>query len=265
VPELESWTIHGSATIERVDDGWHISLPANAKIVSPVINLKHRAVEFSLNVKLLNPSFSLIDIGIKNAQADSGSEESLHKSVTLNPGEGHQVKHLASRKNVQVYIKSGNNQGATIFVSNLRLEQVSGAGLSPVIKIVPPKKLEIGEKVALSWIPDGAAKITNCPGGQKQVVLPGFSSLYSRIPASAWEKKVKVTFELDSFKSDLTVVLGDEKYDVKKSIHISNGKQFFQVKKHIGKKGFVRLDNRGFDTQNVFLISAECAIINESD
>jgi len=213
---------------------------------------------------LLNPSFSLITIGVKNAQADSGSEVSLQKSVTLNPGEGHLVKHLADRKNVQVYLKSGDSQGATMVVSNLRLAQVSGAGLKPVITIVKPKKLEVGEKIALRWTPDGAAKITDCPGGQKQVVLPGFSSLFARIPASAWEKKVKATFELDGHKSDLTIILGDNFAEVKELINI-RGKQFFQVSKAIGKQGFVRLDNRHPDTQTVFLINSFCEIIRESD
>jgi len=260
IPALELWEIHGSATIERVDDGWIISLPANSKIVSPAIDNKSRAVEFSLSVKLLNPSFSLITIGVKNAQADSGTEESLKKRVTLNPGENHNVKHLASRKNVQVYLKSDNNQGATMVVSNLQLEQASGAGLTPVINIVPPKKLEVGERIDLRWILDGAAKVTDCPGGQKQVVLPGFSSLYSRIPASAWEKKVKVIFELDSFKSDLTIILGDESGESKELIHI-NEKQFFTLSKHIGKKAYCRLDNRGFGKQTVFLINSFCEII----
>jgi len=264
IPELELWETTGGATIEKVDNGWLVSLPAGSKIVSPAVDNKNRAVEFSLSVKLLNPSYSLITIGIKNAQADSGSEASLQKSVTLNPGEGHLVQHLANKENVQAFIKSGDNQGATILVSNLRLTQVSGAGLKPVIKIVPPKKLEVGEKVALSWTPDGAARIENYPDGKRQVTLPGFSSLYARIPAAAWEKKVKATFELDSYKTDLTIILGDNSGEVKETINI-RGKQFFQISKHIGRKAYCRLDNRGYDRQNVFLISAECEIIKESD
>jgi len=260
VPSLELWETTGGATIGKVDNSWIVELPAGSKIVSPAVDNKSRAVEFSLDIKLLNPSYSLITIGVKNTQADSGSEASLQKSATLNPGEGHQVQHLASRKNVQVYIASGNNQGASMVVSNLQLAQVSGAGLKPVIKIVPPKKLEIGEKVALSWIPDGAAKVTNCPGGQKQVVLPGFSSLFARIPATAWQKKVKATFELDGHKSDLTIILGDNFAEVKELINI-RGKQFFQVSKAIGKQGFVRLDNRHPDTQTVFLVDSFCEII----
>jgi len=260
VPELELWEIHGAATIERVDGGWIISLPANSKIISPAIANKSRAVEFSLSVKLLNPSYSLIAIGVKNEQDDSGSEVTLRKSVTLNPGEGHNVPHLANRKSVAVYIKSGDNNGATILVDNLRLAQASGAGLKPVIKIVPPKKLEVGDRIDLGWIPDGAAKVTDCPGGQKQVVLPGFSSLYSRIPATAWEKKVKATFELDGHKSDLTIILGDNFAEVKELINI-RGKQFFQISKHIGKQGFVRLDNRSPDTQAVFLVDSFCEIM----
>jgi len=259
VPELELWTIHGSATIERVDDGWIISLPANSKIVSPVIDNKSRAVEFSLNVKLLNPSLSLITIGIKNEQADSGSEASLKKRVTLNPGENHNVKHLASRKNVQVYLKSGNNQETRIVVSNLELNQCSGVGLT-LINIVPTKKLEIEERIDLRWILDGAARIVDYPDGRRQVTLPGFSSLYARIPASAWEKKVKVTFELDGYKSDLTIILGDNSGEVKETINI-RGKQFFQVSKAIGRKAYCRLDNRGFDKQTVFLTNSFCEIV----
>jgi len=258
VPELEQWTIDGAATIEKIDNGWIISLPANAKIVSPVIDNKSRAIEFSLNVKLLNPSLSLITIGIKNEQADSGTEESLKKRVTLNPGENHNVKHLASRKNVQVFIKSGCTQETTIFVSNLELNQCSGVGLT-LINIVSTKKLGIGERIDLRWIIDGAAKVTVCPGGRKQVVLPGFSSLYARIAASAWEKKVKVTFELDGYKSDLTIILGDDSGESKELIHI-NGKQFFQLSKHIGKKAYCRLDNRNFDKQTVFLTNSFCEI-----
>jgi len=126
-------------------------------------------------------------------------------------------------------------------------------------QVVPVPELEVGEKVALRWTLDGAAKVTNCPGGHKQVVLPGFSSLYSRIPASAWEKKVKVTFELDSFKSDLTIILGDESGESKELIHI-NEKQFFTLSKHIGKKAYCRLDNRGYDKQTVFLFDSFCEI-----
>jgi len=259
IPGLELWETTGSATIEPIDGGWLVSLPPNSKIISPVVDNKNRAIEFSLDMRLIHASFSSIMIGCKNENLPSGSELNIIKSYTGNVSQRHMVKHLSNREKVQVFIKSGCTQETTILVSNLELNQCSGVGLTP-INIVQTRKLEVGEKITLSWIADGAVKIVDYPDGKRQVTLPGFSSLYSRIPASAWEKKVKITFELDSFKCDLIIILGDNFGENKELIHI-NEKQFFTLSKQIGKKAYCRLDNRGFDTQTVFLIAAECEII----
>jgi len=118
------------------------------------------------------------------------------------------------------------------------------------------RKLEAGAKLTLSWVPDGAAKL---PDSQNKIVLHGFSSLYSSIAAKGWQRKIRFTVELDGY-AELTIILGDNKDDVRELISI-RGKQLFQLTKDIGQYGYCRLANNGYNSQSVFLADYFCEII----
>ncbi len=110
--------------------------------------------------------------------------------------------------------------------------------------------LAVGTRLNLQWQTDGASRILS--GGR--IILPGCSSLYAPID-KAWGMKVRLSVELNGY-ANLQLILGDSGGDVREMCSIRGKVQTFELSKIIGQRGYVRLDNPGFENYKLCLVEA---------
>ncbi len=253
-PPLETWESKGGAYVKIIDGvGWGVGLPSgfDSWLISPVLEgWSGKGLEFSA---LLAGVESLI-IGIMdektvseiNCQFQTGTESRWH------------VRHPCSSA-PRLFFRSNNYKQSGAAVSQITLREISTEGLRPSVLPLKEKKLEAGTRIDLKWQIDGCR--TEVVPNALKIIFNSHSSLYSEIPREAWGCRLRLMVGMAGV-GDIELALGDNDKSERKTVGVRREAGVWQVEKIVGKGAFVRLSNRGYETNTVFLNDAYCEVIS---